>query len=101
MIDNVIDLQELIAMSRTMLGKAQEDAWDEVFSMEEKRREWIRTYFLEPIQQAATQIVAEGIQEIIAIDSEIMALGAQKKLELGLELQKMDQGKKAVKAYTS
>ena len=84
-----------------MLDKAQEDAWDEVFLMEEKRREWISAYFLEPAQQAATALVAEGIQEIIAIDNEIMTLGTQKKLELGLALQKMDQGKKAVKAYTS
>jgi hypothetical protein len=38
---------------------------------------------------------------MIAIDRDIMALGALKKLDLAQTLQAMDQGKKAVKAYTS
>lgn len=84
-----------------MLDKAQEDSWDEVFALEEKRRELISVFFLEPAQQKITKVVSDGIQEMIAIDNEIMALGTLKKLGLGHALQKMDQGKKAVKAYTS
>jgi len=37
----------------------------------------------------------------MAIDSDLMTLGALKRLELAQTLKAMDQGKKAVKAYTS
>jgi len=102
MADKANELQQLIAMSRTMLDKAKEESWDEVFVLEEKRRELIGAFFSEPAQPAAySEIVSDGIQAIMAIDHDIMALGAAKRLALAEELQKVDQGKKAVKAYTS
>ncbi|MDO9107076.1 MAG: flagellar protein FliT [Methylovulum sp.] len=101
MTDKAIELQQLITMSRFMLDKAKEDAWDELPVLEENRRALIRAFFLEPVRQVDTKIVSEGIQAILSIDNDIMALGVIKKLEIGQELQKMDQGKKAVKAYTS
>lgn len=101
MTDKTIELQQLIAMSRSMLDKAKEESWDEVIALEEFRRELIHAFFLEPTPQAYEAIVSNGIQEIIAIDNEIMELGEFKRLKLSHALQKMDQGKKAVKAYTS
>ena len=93
------DLQQLISLSRTMLEKAREESWDDVFVLEAERSELIRLFFLEPIQQA--DAVAAGIQSMMAIDRDIMALGALKRFDLAQTLQNMDQGKKAVKAYTS
>ncbi|TAL45932.1 MAG: flagellar protein FliT [Methylovulum sp.] len=102
MTDKANELQQLIAMSRIMLDKAKDESWDEVFVLEEKRRELIGAFFSEPAQPAAySKIVSDGIQAIMAIDNDIMALGASKRLALAEELQKVDQGKKAVKAYTS
>jgi len=101
MTDKAQDLQQLISLSRTMLERAREELWDEVFVMERERSELLRRFFLEPIQQTYTDVVAIGIQSIMATDSDLMALGALKRLELAQILQTMDQGKKAVKAYTS
>jgi hypothetical protein len=84
-----------------MLEKGREEAWDEVFVMEMERSELLRLFFLEPIQQVYADTVAAGIQSIMAIDSDLMTLGALKRLELAQTLKAMDQGKKAVKAYTS
>jgi hypothetical protein len=53
--------------------------------------------FLEPIQQADTA----AIQSIMAIYRDIMALGVLKRFGLAQTLRTMEQGKKAVKAYTS
>jgi len=53
--------------------------------------------FLEPIQQADTA----AIQSIMAIYRDIMALGVLKRFDLAQTLRTMEQGKKAVKAYTS
>ena len=101
MTDKAQDLQQLISLSRTMLEKAREESWDDVFVLEAERSELIRLFFLEPIQQAYTDAVAAGIQSMMAIDRDIIALGALKRLDLAQTLQNMDQGKKAVKAYTS
>jgi hypothetical protein len=38
---------------------------------------------------------------MMAIDHDIMALGALKRFDLAQTLKNMDQGKKAVQAYTS
>jgi hypothetical protein len=101
MINKVQDLQQLISLSRTMLEKARGESWDDVFVLEAERSELIRLFFLEPIQQADMDIVSAGIQSIMAVDSDLIKLGALKRFELAQTLQTMDQGKKAVKAYTS
>lgn len=84
-----------------MLDNAKAGAWDEVSALEERRRELICAVFAEPPNPAYAKIISDGIQAIMAIDNDIMTLGMSRKLALGDELQKMDQGKKAVKAYTS
>lgn len=84
-----------------MLEKAREESWDDVFVLEAERSALIRLFFLEPVQQADTDVVSAGIQSILAIDSDLIKIGALKKFELAQTLQNMDQGKKAVKAYTS
>jgi len=101
MSDKVQDLQQVMAISRTMLEKAREESWDDVFVLEAERSELIRLFFSEPVQQEYAEAVAAGIQSIMVTDRDIMALGALKRLDLAQTLQAMDQGKKAVKAYTS
>ena len=95
------ELQQLISLSRTMLEKAREEFWDGVFVLEAERSELIRLFFLEPVQQDHAEAVAAGIQSMMAINRDIIALGMLKKLDLAQTMQKMDQGKKAVKAYTT
>jgi hypothetical protein len=101
MSDKVQDLQQIMAISRTMLEKAREESWDDVFVLEAERSELIRLFFSEPVQQEYAEAVAAGIQSIMVTDRDITALGALKRLDLAQTLQAMDQGKKAVKAYTS
>jgi hypothetical protein len=101
MIDKEQDLQQLISLSQTMLEKALEEAWDDVFVLEAERSELIRLFFLEPIQQAYVAEVAAGIQSIMAIDRDLISLGMLKKFDLVQILRNMNQGKKALKAYSS
>jgi hypothetical protein len=101
MTDQAQDIQQLVALSRTMLEKAREDSWDDVVDLEAERSGLIEAFFLEPVQQEYAETVEAGIRSIIAIDIDIMELGAQKKIDLVGILQKMDQGKKAVLAYGS
>jgi Flagellar protein FliT len=101
MTDKTQDLQQLISLSRTMQEKARDESWDEVFVLEAERSELIRLFFLEPVQQAYADAVAAGIRSIMEIDQDTMALAALKRVDLAQALQTLDQGKKAVKAYTA
>lgn len=99
--DKSEDLQQLISVSQTMLEKALEKSWDEVCVLEAERGELIRLFFLEPVQQDYAEAVAAGIQSILAIDKDLIELGALNRLEIAQTLQDMDHGKKAIRAYTS
>jgi hypothetical protein len=101
MTDKTQDLQQLISLSRTMQEKARDESWDDVFVLETERSELIRLFFLEPVQPMYADAVAAGIRSIMEIDQDTMALGALTRFDLAQTLQTMDQGKKAVKAYTS
>ncbi|WP_340121039.1 flagellar protein FliT [Methylobacter svalbardensis] len=99
--DKAQNIQQLILLSRMMLEKAREESWEEVFVLEAERSELIELFFSEPVQQENAEAVGIGIQAIIAIDRDTMALGSLARLDLAQALHQMEQGKKAVKAYTA
>lgn len=99
--DQLADLQQLISLSRLMLEQAQSSLWDEVSELEERRRMLMTEFFLIAVPDGLSGAVAEGIQSIMAIDRELMELGRVGKLELEQVLRQIDQGRKAVKAYSS
>ena len=83
-----------------MLEKAREQSWDDVSALEAERRKLIELFFLEPIPQSHTEMVAAGIQSIMAINRDISVLVELNKHDAEQALQKMEQGKKAIKAYS-
>jgi Flagellar protein FliT len=101
MVSKVDELQQLVAFSQAMLTKAQAEQWDDVVALEAERRDLIKHFFSEQVDQAQAEVVASGIKAILAIDEKLMELGALRRFDIMHVLQDMDQGKKAVKAYTS
>lgn len=95
------DLGQLLELSQAMLAKAQDGLWNDVIFMEAQRRDLIRLFFSEPVHQAHAEVVAAGIKIILSIDEKITELGEIKRFDILQVLQTMEQGKKAVKAYTS
>lgn len=99
MTGRVDSIQHLVALSQSILAKAEEQEWEEVIALEAERSQLFRLFFQEPVQVDDVDLVAAGIKEIMAIDRNIMDLGILKKLDLADTLHTMEQGKKAVKAY--
>jgi len=97
----ILNLQQILLLSQAMLKKAKNGSWDEVIVLEKDRAKLLKIFLSTTVNPEYEQEVATGIQSVMAIDSDIMALGQSKKLDLAQMLQTMDQGKKAVKAYTS
>lgn len=76
-----------------MLEKVREESWDEVFVLEATRSDLPRLFF---------RAYSAGGYGCDSIDNgDIMALGVLKRFGLAQTLRTMEQGKKAVKAYTS
>ncbi len=101
MADKAQELQQIIVLSQAMLNKAQEALWEDVIALEVERHELIRLFFSDPVQEEDTEVVAVGIRLILSIDEQVKELGAVRRFDILQILQEMDQGKKAVKAYTS
>ncbi|MGR9000152.1 MAG: flagellar protein FliT [Gammaproteobacteria bacterium] len=101
MTSKLSDLQDLIILSRVLLEKAGAQAWDEVADLQSQREEQLNRFFSDPVEPDQADAVSAGIEAIMAINQELMVLASQAKAELGDALHKLDQGKKAVKAYTS
>lgn len=95
------DFGQLITLSEAMLEKAKAGLWAEVIAFEAKRDGLIRLFFSAPVRQDDAEAVASGIQTILAIDKEIIDMGVLERFGLLQILQEMEQGKKAIKAYTS
>lgn len=95
------DFSQLLSLSEAMLRKAKDGLWDEVMALETERYSLIKIFFSGPVMPGDAEAVADGIRTILAIDKELMEMGAVKRFDLLQALQEMDQGKKAVKAYTS
>jgi hypothetical protein len=94
-----VNLQQVILLSQTILEKAQQECWDEVALLETERRKLIELFFSKPLQPEDAKTVGVDIQSILAIDRETMALGSLTMLNLSENMHKIEQGKKAVKAY--
>lgn len=95
------DCQHLIELSRAMLSHAEDQSWDKVMDLETSRRQCIATLFAEPIAPADGETVAKAIQESLLIDQKIKELAEIARFDILQVLQEMEQGKKAIKAYTS
>lgn len=101
MADHTSGFNQLLNLSEAMLRKAKDGSWDEVMALEAERHSLIKVFFSGPVMPGDAEAVADGIRAILAIDKELMEMGAIKRFDLLQALQEMDQGKKAVKAYTS
>jgi Flagellar protein FliT len=100
MTENTQELIQLITLSQLMLGKAREELWEDVVTLEVQRRELLKLFFSEAIQQEYSESVAAGIELILSIDSDLTELGALKRFDIAQALKAMDQDKTAINAYT-
>lgn len=97
----ITELSYLIELSAAMLAKAQEDYWEDVISLESERIKLIEQFFAEPIAAELIELVVAQMQRILEMDQQITDMASVKRFDILQVLQEMEQGKKAVKAYTT
>jgi hypothetical protein len=101
MVDKLQTLQEIITLSEAMLENSQKALWDSVSSLAAERQSLIALLFSEPAPQDQAETIADGIRTILLLDTKTQELTAVARFDLFQLLQSLEQGKKAVKAYTS
>ncbi len=89
----------IMALSRRMLEAAKAQAWDDLLTLEPRRRELLDTFFAQAVDAGEAQTVAAGIQEILQRDEEITRLGEAVREQAAVQLKAMSKGRRAVQAY--
>ncbi|MGR9106096.1 MAG: flagellar protein FliT [Gammaproteobacteria bacterium] len=97
---NPDDFQKIISISENMLEHARQELWDEVTIFERERKQLLAEFFSKPVNVRNPDL-SSGIRMILEKDREIVRLGAAKREKLRNALQKFNQGKEAIEAYSA
>lgn len=94
-----LDLGRVLELADLMLRKAERQQWAEVAKLQSLRDRLIHEFFAKELAMDSAQ-VAESIKAIIGSDKRLERLMSEERRVLQAEIQKMKQGKNAVKAYS-
>lgn len=94
-----LDLGRVLELADLMLKSAKERQWEMVTELQAVRDRLIRELFAEN-RLLEDRCIEEGIHHIIESDKQLAKLIGEERRSLQAEIQKMKQGKNAVKAYS-
>lgn len=89
----------IMALSRRMHEAAKAQEWDDLLTLEPKRRELLDAFFSQAVEAEEAETVAAGIQEIMQRDEDITRLGEAVREQAAQQLKAMSKGRRAVQAY--
>lgn|SRR5690625_1996705 len=90
---------QLLELTGTMLEQARAGDWVALARGEQERQELARNLFATPVPADAAPTVAECIRQVLALDTELLALTTTARDESARGMQDMRQGQKALDAY--
>lgn len=99
--DYLNHLKELLVISEEMLEQAESANWSKVSDNEAKRRQLIQVKNnlpTDPAEQAEAQSLAESIYEL---NQKLVLLGHQKLSEYASEKKSINNGQRALAAYSN
>ena len=94
-------LSGIVRLSKEMLGKAEELEWDEVATLELRRKQLVMECFRKPVPDPAAAEVAAIIKEILNLNQQLTELGKQCQSQMGIEIHAHNRGRAATSAYLS
>lgn len=92
-------LDEILTLSAAMLEAAREQDWIAVANLDVTRDALLKTVF-EGMRRPAPAALAVVVQQVLAFDRQLMALGEQARSEFASALDGMRQGRRAQAAYS-
>ncbi|NLO79810.1 MAG: flagellar protein FliT [Xanthomonadaceae bacterium] len=90
---------QLLELTRSLLKHARAGDWVALARGEQERQDLARSLFSTPVPPDAAPTVAECIRQVLALDTELLALISASREEAAKAMQEARQGRKAVEAY--
>ena len=92
-------LTELERITRMMLNRAECAAWEHVEALEQERKT-ILQHDLGQINSPVDHLPSQArLRKIIELDNQVMALARTRRQELSKQLDRLNRGRKASRAY--
>lgn len=91
--------QKVLRLSQRMLSCAEQGEWDQLGRIETERSSSLESLFRHPQIAQLLPAIAATLQEVIELDRQCMALGAQAREELVRLLNQDTQGPRGLQAY--
>jgi hypothetical protein len=82
-----------------MLKLAEDEEWEEVVDLEEKRRQLIAAAFPLTTEQASMPSTIVDLERVIELDKQIMEMGVNAQHKMSTVLGKIQKGRQATTAY--
>ncbi len=92
-------MQAIVAMSASMLAEARRGEWQSVVRLEQERRAALDGFFTVPVPMAEAGFIAAALQQILALDMELVALGENARRGALAELSHFATARQAQQAY--
>ncbi len=93
--------QQALAMTETMLERAEQGEWDALGELEAERRRALERFFASKVSEQEAPFVADGIRALMTLDQKIMALCRVARDEVAQKAGLVSQGRRAEAAYHS
>ncbi len=94
-------LADALRLTEQMRDLAQNAAWDELARLERQRGGLLESCFTRHTRFQDRDLATQNIRKLLDMDQVILALGKARRAELATELDQLQQGRHATKAYTS
>ena len=95
----VQQIQSILKLSNQMMDAARARNWEALEHMESERQELLADIFSMPIADNEIQDVSQGIQQVLELNQQIMAMGRGGRQEIAAEINRFNLGRRAKQAY--
>jgi len=92
-------MEQVLTVTQEMLRNAEQDVWDRVAELEAERVALLQDHGSLPSVEAEIARAANLVQQIQALNAQLLELGKQQIKSISGERQHIDRGRQAVAAY--
>ena len=90
----------ILNITKAMLDAAKTEDWQKLTEMEPLRKQYLDEFFVSPVTAEESPWVKLGIERIMEIDKQLIAISEQAKRSMVNSRSNMTKGQNAAKAYT-
>lgn len=91
--------QRIGEVTRQMLQLFPKQDWQTLIDLSQRRQQMLEAFFAQPVSQADADEIADGIQQILQSDREVMAHARRKQQDMVQSVRQIGDGRQAIDTY--